>query len=155
MEDIRIISILKSQHSITNVELNEKEDDANNITKYVGYLNISSLKGMFSFMETPVMDILNISYGFEYALAKKEKKESIYEVINQFNKTKVGIKATLKSFSKGTAPLILFSSEIITPPKSELLKESLFIITPVLSAGAILFGNDLSLKKISHKPITR
>ncbi|ROW56143.1 hypothetical protein C3E80_21320 [Cronobacter malonaticus] len=100
------------------------------------------------------MDVSTIGFIFEYTLLKKEKKESLYEAINIFNRTKTGLKATLQTFSKGLKVGVLFNAEIITPHKSESLSNLLQLIIPILTAAPVLFSKDLSDKGMNHKSIS-
>lgn len=150
----RIVEILAAQTSVTDVAISEQKMEAENILRFDGYLNINNLKSKFVFRETPVMDISTIGLIFEYTLLKKEKKESIYEALNFFNRTKTGLKASLTTFSKGLKLGVLFTVETVVPHKSEALSSLLSLVIPILSAAPVLFSTDLSLKSISHKSIS-
>lgn len=150
----RIVEILTAQTSVKDVTLSEQKMEAENILRFDGYLNINNLKSKFIFRETPVMDINTIGLVFEYTLLKKEKKESIYEALNFFNRTKTGLKASLTTFSKGLKLGVLFTVETVVPHKSEALSSLLSLVIPILSAAPVLFSTDLSSKSISHKSIS-
>lgn len=154
MASSRIVELLTKQPNVTNVELsNDLIEGNNSIHRYEGFLQIGTLKGNFVFRETPVMDVNIIGFLFEYTLLKKNSKEAIYEVINKFNRSKTGLKATLSNFTKGVNLSVFFAAETITPNRSELLEPSLNIVIPVLSSAPILFSKDLEEKKILHKSI--
>lgn len=150
----RIVEILNAQAAVTDVAISEETWETENILRFDGYLNVNNLKSKFIFRETPIMDINTIGLVFEYTLLKKEKKESIYEVINLFNRTKTGLKATLTTFSKGMKLGVLFTVETVVPHKSEALSSLLSLVIPILSAAPVLFSKDLSEKNITHKSIS-
>ncbi|ELY6268791.1 hypothetical protein SNQ38_004048 [Cronobacter sakazakii] len=150
----RIIEVLSAQSGVTDVAMSEETQEGNGIIRFDGYLNINNLKSKFVFRETPIMDVSTIGFIFEYTLLKKEKKESLYEAINFFNRTKTGLKATLQTFSKGLKVGVLFNAEIITPHKSESLSNLLQLIIPILTAAPVLFSKDLSDKGMNHKSIS-
>lgn len=154
MERSEILEILSSLPTVKDVSISEETQETKDILRLEGFLTINNLESNFVFRETPMMDIITIGYVFEYTLSKKERKESIYDVVNIFNQTKTGLKATLDSFSKGMKLGILFTYETITPHKSKELSELLKITTQILSMSPNLFSNDLLNKKINHKSIS-
>lgn len=154
MTSPRIVEILTNNPAVTDVSISENVQESEKILRIEGYLNIKNLKCNFIYRETPIMDISTIGFIFEYNLLKKEKKESIYETINSFNKTKTGLKATLASFSKGTKLGVLFTAETVLPHNSDVLKSSLDLVLPIISASPNLFSTDLLGKGIRHKSIT-
>lgn len=150
----RIVEILTAQTLVKDVALSEQKMEAENILRLEGYLNINGLNSKFVFRETPVMDVNTIGFIFEYTLLKKEKKESIYEVLNFFNRTKTGLKVSLTTFSKGLKLGVLFTVETVVPHKSEALSSLLSLVIPILSAAPVLFSTDLSSKSIAHKSVS-
>lgn len=150
----RIVELLNNNHYITDVSVSEIKSEKDGFQRTEGFLKINGLKGKFIFNETHIMDINTIGIIFEYSLSKKAKKELIYEVMDYFNNTKTGLKATLKRFTKGMTLSISFTIEIVSPPKSEFLSETLDIMIPILSAAPLIFGGDLNRKGIVHKSIT-
>ena len=154
MTSPRIVEILNKQPAVTDVAIYEEVRESEDILRFNGFLNVSNLMSKFIYRETPIMDINTIGLVFEYTLIKKEKKEAVYEVIDFFNRTKTGLKATLATFSKGIRLGVLFTVETVVPHKSEALSSLLSLIIPILSAAPVLFSNDLSERKLNHKSIS-
>lgn len=154
MERLKLLEILSSLPTVTDVAFSDEVREAEDILRFEFFISINNLKSNFLFRETPIMDVCTIGFIFEYTLSKKEKKEAIYDVINLYNRTKTGLKATLANFSKGVKLGILFTAETITPHKSEELSELLKISTQILSMAPNLFSSDLLERRINHKSIT-
>ncbi len=152
MIKFNLVEILSRQAHVSDVSV-IKETKNNLSTRKDGYLTINNLKSKFILNETSIMDTLTIALSFEYTLEKKETKEKIYDAINLFNKTKVGLKATLNGFSKGRKLDVVFSLESILPDDVVDFSSTLSLIIPILSASPLLFSEDLILSNIKHKSI--
>lgn len=152
MIKFNLVEILSNQPYVSDVSvIKETKNGLNNRTD--GYLTIKKLKSNFILNETSIMDTLTIALSFEYTFINKEKKEKIYDSINFFNKTKVGLKATLNSFSKGKKLDVVFSLESILPQDIVDISSTLSLIIPILSASPLLFSEDLTSSNIKHKSI--
>lgn len=155
MSNKRILDFFEKINNISDISINEEIQETEKIKKTEGFFKIGSLRSRFVIRETPVMDIITSGYIFEYNLKKKEKKETILEIVNNFNRTKAGIKAFVISFTKGQKLHVFFSVEIISPKSSDSLGQYLELLLTIISSAPDLFSKDLTLKNVHHDTIIK
>lgn len=156
MNSDKFIELLSSQAGISDVSEGDKTtDEAMGISRTQGFLSIGVLKGIFIYITTPVFNTVSIGVNFQYTLLKKETKERALNVINEFNKTKTGLKATFRKLDKGKTLEVTFRSEIIEPVEDSNLGSYIMLLMPILSSSPALFSKELSSKGLEHESVVR
>lgn len=150
-----LVQFLSGLSGISDVIVTSNDDDESEspVTSISGILNIGKIKGRFHYLSAgennKKIHITQLSFTFLYTFKKKERKEDVLAAIDRFNQSKLGLKVTLDSFSKGTRFTADFSLECITFD----LKQASIFIEPainILLSAPIMFSHDLNERKMEH-----
>jgi hypothetical protein len=152
----KFAALLSAQTGIKDVsEADTVKDEETGTSRTQGFLSIGVLKGIYIYITSPVFNTVSIGVNFQYTLLKKDTKERALNVINDFNKTKTGLKATFRKLDKGKLLDVSLRSELIVPLEDSNLERYIGLLLPIISASPMIFSQDLSSKGLNHESIVR